>query len=52
MNELANSRTNAPDDDGKGNGLRRLAGTWTAEEFRDFEESVALFEEVDAELWQ
>jgi hypothetical protein len=33
------------------NGLARLAGTWTAEEHREFRESVAPFEKIDAELW-
>jgi uncharacterized protein (DUF433 family) len=33
-------------------GIARLAGTWTAEELREFEENVALFEEIDAELWR
>jgi hypothetical protein len=32
------------------NGLRRLAGTWSPEEFRGFEEAVAVTEQVDEEL--
>jgi hypothetical protein len=36
----------------RSNGLAHLAGTWTAEEHREFEESVAPFEEIDAELWR
>ncbi|HEX7677809.1 MAG TPA: hypothetical protein VF713_06780 [Thermoanaerobaculia bacterium] len=36
----------------RSNGLARLAGTWTADEHREFEENVALFEEIDAELWR
>ncbi|HXA16357.1 MAG TPA: hypothetical protein VN380_05160 [Thermoanaerobaculia bacterium] len=36
----------------RSNGLAHLAGTWTAEEHREFEENVAPFEEIDDELWQ
>ena len=36
----------------RSNGLARLAGTWTAEEVREFEENVSLFEEIDDELWR
>ena len=36
----------------RSNGLHRLAGTWDEEEFRRFEEAVAPFAEVDAELWR
>jgi plasmid stability protein len=36
----------------RSNGLAQLAGVWTEEEFRRFEEAVAPFEEVDAELWR
>lgn len=34
------------------NGLEKLAGTWTAEEFAEFEAKVAMFEEIDPELWR
>ena len=34
------------------NGLRRLAGNWSEEEFREFENNTALFEQIDEELWQ
>jgi plasmid stability protein len=34
------------------NGLARLAGKWTAEEHRRFEESVASLERIDPELWR
>ena len=34
------------------NGLERLAGTWTEEEYRRFEKAVACFEEIDEELWR
>ena len=36
----------------RGNGLRSLAGDWSEEESRQFEEAVAPFSEVDAELWK
>jgi plasmid stability protein len=36
----------------RSNGLARLAGTWTAKQFQKFEENVAPFEEIDAELWR
>jgi hypothetical protein len=36
----------------RSNGLARLAGTWSAEELRMFEENIAPFEEIDAELWR
>jgi hypothetical protein len=34
------------------NGLGKLAGTWSEEEFRGFEKNTALFEELDQELWE
>lgn len=34
------------------NGLGRLAGTWSAEEQREFEKAVAPFETVDDEMWR
>ncbi len=34
------------------NGLRRLAGTWTAEELAAFEAAMADLEHVDDELWK
>lgn len=36
----------------RSNGLRSLAGGWSEEESRRFEEAVAPFSEVDAELWK
>lgn len=36
----------------RSNGLHRLAGTWDEEEFRQFEDAVAPFAEVDTELWR
>ncbi len=35
-----------------GNGLAALAGGWTAQEWRSFEESVAPTEQIDEELWR
>ena len=37
---------------GQGNGLRRLAGSWTEDEFREFERAVGSFRETDEELWR
>lgn len=37
---------------GRSNGLARLAGTWSAEEFDAFETAVAETERVDEELWR
>ena len=36
----------------RGNGLRCLSGTWSEEEFRQFEEAVAPFGEIDWDSWQ
>jgi plasmid stability protein len=36
----------------RGNGLAALAGGWTEDQWRSFEKSVALTEQVDEELWQ
>jgi plasmid stability protein len=36
----------------RSNGLARLAGRWTEDEFRRFEEATALFENTDKELWR
>ncbi len=35
----------------RSNGLGRLAGGWSEDEFRDFEQAMAQFETVDEELW-
>ena len=32
------------------NGLEKLAGTWSEEEFREFEANTACFEQVDREI--
>lgn len=36
----------------RSNGLGRLAGGWSEEEFRNFEQATAQFEAVDEELWR
>jgi plasmid stability protein len=36
----------------RGNGLSTLAGGWTLDQWRSFEESIALTEQVDEELWR
>ena len=36
----------------RSNGLRRLAGCWTEDEFREFELAVRPFREIDEELWR
>jgi plasmid stability protein len=36
----------------RSNGLARLAGRWSEEEFAEFERAVAPFEEIDEELWR
>ncbi len=36
----------------QGNGLADLAGGWTDEQWEAFEQSVAMSEQVDEELWQ
>ena len=36
----------------RSNGLRDLSGHWTEEEFRQFENAVAPFGEIDGELWK
>ena len=38
--------------EGRRNGLKRLAGTWTATEAVAFHESIAAVEQVDEELWR
>ena len=34
------------------NGLKRFAGRWSDEEFREFEQSTKLFDDLDEELWR
>ena len=35
----------------RSNGLRRLAGTWSEDEFQRFEEAVAPLGQIDRDLW-
>ena len=35
----------------RSNGLSRLAGTWSEDEFRRFEDAVAPLGEIDRDLW-
>lgn len=34
------------------NGLEQLAGTWTDEDLREFEENTRFLDEIDEELWE
>lgn len=36
----------------RSNGLRKLAGQWTDEEHRQFEDALRVNEEIDEELWR
>ena len=36
----------------RSNGLARLAGNWSEEEFQRFENAIAPFKEVDGDLWR
>jgi hypothetical protein len=36
----------------RSNGLARLAGTWTKDEYEDFESAIAVTEQLDEELWR
>lgn len=36
----------------RGNGLEKYAGTWTAEDLAEFEANVAMFDQIDPELWR
>ena len=35
-----------------GDSLDHLIGSWTAEEAREFEDAVAVFENIDDEIWR
>jgi hypothetical protein len=37
---------------GSDNGLGKLAGTWTEDEFVEFQKNTVMFEELDPELWE
>ena len=34
------------------NGLGKLGGRWTEEEFREFQKNTAIFGQIDEELWK
>jgi plasmid stability protein len=36
----------------RSNGLARLAGTWSQEEYERFESAVAVTEQIDEDLWR
>jgi hypothetical protein len=36
----------------RSNGLRDLAGTWSAREQQEFERATAVFDQIDPELWR
>ena len=36
----------------RSNGLRRLAGSWSEDDFRNFEQAVAPFAVIDEDLWR
>jgi hypothetical protein len=36
----------------RSNGLGSLAGTWSEDEFHEFEQATAQFEAIDEELWK
>ncbi|MDX2091153.1 MAG: hypothetical protein SFX73_25055 [Kofleriaceae bacterium] len=36
----------------RSNGLRALAGTWSARDLKEFEAATAVFEQIDPELWR
>lgn len=36
----------------RANGLRHLAGTWSAEDLKEFDEALAAAEQIDEELWR
>ena len=36
----------------RSNGLARFSGTWTQEEFEEFERAIEMTEQIDGELWR
>lgn len=34
------------------NGLAQFAGTWSAQDVKNFEQQTAVFEQIDEELWK
>ena len=39
-------------DRSRSNGLRRLSGSWSEDDFRRFEEAVAPFGEIERDIWK
>ena len=52
VKELLKSRLGIGHEKGYDNGLGELAGSWSHEELREFEEATALFEAIDEEFWK
>ena len=50
--ELMREALGLSDTGPRSNGLRRLAGAWGEDEYRDFERATAPFGQVDEEIWQ
>ncbi len=50
--QLLGQSLGVPPNGPRSNGLAALAGTWTADEHRDFELHIQATEQVDPELWQ
>lgn len=36
----------------RSNGLHKLAGTWSEDEFQNFEKDTAPFQEIDLDIWR
>lgn len=49
--EVLRQALGVEDVDERSNGLKQLAGTWSAEELEEFERATAAFEQIDDELW-
>ena len=49
--EVAEALARSIQNEHRDNGLGRFAGTWTEEQFREFETTQAPFNEVDEGIW-
>ena len=49
---LLSEALGAPKPSPRSNGLRRLAGTWTEAEYREFERAIAPFGQIDEATWR
>ena len=49
---LLRNASGVPDQAARSNGLRRLAGTWSEAEYKQFERAVAPLGEVDEAMWR